>query len=75
MKFRNLPDRHQETKNKHGDATSPTLLFIVRNFRGPKSSTHDISNTYNITMLAFCPNYDTFRIYGKSFTIPTAHHC
>lgn len=75
MKFGNLPHRHQETKNKHGDATSPTLLFIVRNFRGPKSSTHDISNTYKTTMLEFSPKYDTYWIYGKTFTIPTAHHC
>lgn len=54
----NSPNRHQETKNKHGYATSPTLLLIVRNFQVPKSSTHDISNTYKITMLEWIQKYD-----------------
>lgn len=42
----NPPDGNQESKNKHGYATRPTLLLIIRNLQGPKSSTYDIGNTY-----------------------------
>jgi hypothetical protein len=42
----NAPNGNQESKNKHGNATRPTLLLIIRKLRGPESSTHDISNTY-----------------------------
>lgn len=43
---KNLPNGHQETENKHGEATSQTFLFIIRDFYGPKPSSNNISNSY-----------------------------
>lgn len=44
----NLPDREEQTEDKHGDAPDPALLLIVGKFGHPISSTHDIGKSCRV---------------------------